>query len=102
MSNSNAEPVASSGSVSPEGALRETILSIIAREGMVDPASLRGDATLETLGLDSLEVVMILNGIEDALGIYIPVDQTLTPASTLDDLVAAVMARAEEKDKAAS
>jgi hypothetical protein len=40
-----------------------------------------------------MEVVMILNGLEDALQIYIPVDKNLSPEATLDDLVAYVAER---------
>ncbi len=74
-------------------ALREQVLDVIAREGMIERDSLVGDATLEKLGIDSMEVVMILNGLEDALSIYIPVDKNLSPAATLDDLVAYVAER---------
>jgi acyl carrier protein len=74
-------------------ALREKVLDVIAKEGMIERDKLDGTATLEKLGIDSMEVVMILNGLEDALEIYIPVDKNLSPDATLDDLVAYVAER---------
>jgi acyl carrier protein len=47
------------------------VLDIIAKEGMVDRARLTPDATLQELEVASIEVVMILNGLEEEFGIYI-------------------------------
>ncbi len=80
-------------------ALREQVLAVIAKEGMIDRDKLVGDVTLEKLGIDSMEVVMILNGLEDALDIYIPVDKNLSPDATLDDLVAYVAERYAAKGR---
>ncbi|MCV9941142.1 phosphopantetheine-binding protein [Boseaceae bacterium BT-24-1] len=63
------------------------ILDIIAIESMIDRAAIRPDATLETLGVDSIEVVMIVNGLEDAFNATIPSELRLGDADNLAQLV---------------
>ena len=50
-------------------------MNVIARETNKEPTELRGEATLAELNVDSVDVVMILNGIEDEFGVYLPVEQ---------------------------
>jgi acyl carrier protein len=79
----------------------ERVLDIIAKEGMVDRSKLTPDATLEQLEVASIEVVMILNGLEEQFGIYIPVDQTISEVKTVRDLVTAVHRLVESKGASA-
>lgn len=78
--------------------LKDKIIDIIAEEGKVERAKLLGSETLDDIGLDSIEVVMILNGIEDEFDIYIPVDQNISSGSKLDDLIELVIAKIKSKD----
>lgn len=75
----------------------EQILDIIAEEGGIGRDTLVPDATLETLGLQSMEVVMILMGIEDKLDAYLPMDANLSEARNLAELVAAIDANLDAK-----
>ena len=68
----------------------ERVLAVIARETNRDPAELRPDATLDALNVDSVDVVMILNGIEEEFHVYLPVEQGFTEVKSLDDFVALV------------
>ncbi len=77
------------------------VLDIIAREGMVDRARLTPDATLQELEVASIEVVMILNGLEEEFGIYIPVDQTISEVKTVRDLVTAIHGLVQAKGASA-
>lgn len=63
------------------------ILDIIAAEGMIERAAIQPNATLETLGVDSIEVVMIVNGLEDAFDTTIPSGLRLGDANNLAELV---------------
>ena len=72
--------------VDPE--LRSRILDVIVKEGMVDPKLITPGVTLEELQFDSLEAVMIVNGLEIDLGVQIGSDLQLGDAKTLSDLVA--------------
>jgi acyl carrier protein len=70
--------------------LRAQILDIIAREGSIDREKITGEATLDDLGVQSIDVVIILNAIEDELKIYVPIDQTMNDVRTVDQLINAI------------
>ena len=65
----------------------EEIISIIAKEGMVEPSMVTPDATLDSLGLASVDVVMILMSVEEKLGIYVPIDNELAETNNLADFI---------------
>jgi acyl carrier protein len=68
----------------------ERILSVIATEAKIDPALVTPEATLETLGIQSMDVVMILMAIEEQLDAYIPMSAELSAARNLSEFVAAI------------
>lgn len=68
---------------------------------MIDRTAIRPDSTLETLGVDSIEVVMIVNGLEDAFEITIPNDLRLGDAANLTELVG-MLGMAIVRDRAGS
>lgn len=72
-------------SVEPELASR--IIDVIVKEGMLDRAAMRPDVTLDELNFDSLEAVMVINGIEDAFNVEIGSDLQWGDAQKLGDLV---------------
>ncbi len=78
---------------------RARLFGIIAREGLVDTNRLVPEVTLDELGIKSADVVMILMAIEEEFGAYIPVDDALSNARTLEDLLNALMPHLA-KDKA--
>ena len=67
--------------------IAERVMNVIARETHKERSDLRPDATLEELNVDSVDVVMILNGIEDEFGIYLPVEQGFVGVKCLSDFV---------------
>lgn len=71
----------------PAGSVEDRILSVIVREGMVEREKLVPEATLEDLGVESVEVVMILNGLEEEFDIYIPVDEAMSEVRTVGDML---------------
>jgi acyl carrier protein len=73
-------------SVAPELAAR--IVDVIVEQGMLDRAAMKPGATLDELNFDSLEAVMVINGIEDAFDIEIGSDLKWGEARNLGDLVA--------------
>ncbi|MEM1383014.1 MAG: acyl carrier protein [Pseudomonadota bacterium] len=48
------------------------IAEIIAEQAMVDPGDIKPETTLDDLGLDSLSLVEVVFGIEEAFDISIP------------------------------
>ena len=72
------------------GPLAEGIIEVIVREGMVDRGKVTPAASLEDLGLQSIDMVMILNGIEEKFGIYVPMDETVQEIRNVSDVVRVV------------
>lgn len=70
--------------------VRDRILDVIARELRRPAAVLSPEATLEDLEIDSLATVMILNGIEDEFGVYVPVESELAGVTTLGGFLSVV------------
>jgi acyl carrier protein len=68
----------------------DKLLDIVAKEGMVDRVSLTMDSTLQSLGLKSSDLLVVLMAVEEQFGVYVPIDDTLSEAQTLGDLVTAL------------
>jgi acyl carrier protein len=78
--------------VDPTG-LNAQIIALIAQEGMIDPEKIRPDATLQSLGVESVDVVMILLAIEEKFGVYVPVDGDIADSADLGTFVERVAIR---------
>jgi acyl carrier protein len=70
--------------------LANQIIDVIVKEGMVDREKATLDATIESLDLKSIDIVMILTAIEDKFDVYIPMDGPFHEATNIGDLVAAI------------
>jgi acyl carrier protein len=67
--------------------IREKIFDIIAKEARIDRGTLTLETRLEDLKIESLDMVQILFGIEDAFDVYVPQDDQSFKLSTLRDVV---------------
>lgn len=89
-------------------ALRAELLDLFALEGLVERDRLTPNATFESLGLASLDVVMLLMAIEEKYSVYLPIDEELSGISTLHQLLDLLVARikaappADAKSRAAA
>ena len=72
--------------------LANQIIDVIVKEGMVDREKATLDATIESLDLKSIDIVMILTAIEDKFDVYIPMDGPFPEARNIGDLVDAIAA----------
>ena len=70
-----------------KGDVVEQILDVIAKEGMVDRARITLDSTLEDLQLKSMDIVVILTGLEEKFSVYIPIDGPLAEAKNVREFV---------------
>lgn len=70
--------------------IESQLLDIVAQEGMIDRGRLNKDAVLLDLDIASADYVMILMAIEEKWGVYLPVDEDLTEAKTVGDLISLV------------
>lgn len=76
--------------------LRHQLLAIVAEEGMVGAREIGLDERLDELGIQSADFVMILMAIEEKFGVYVPVDERLTEAKTVGELLDVVCAQIED------
>lgn len=76
--------------------LRRRLLAIVAEEGMVGDHVIDDDQRLDDLGIASADFVMILMAIEEKFGVYVPVDEKLTEAKTVGELIDVVTGHIEE------
>jgi len=70
-----------------EEEIRDKIFDIIAKEARIDRGTLTLETKLEDLKIESLDMVQILFGIEDAFDVYVPQDDQSFKLSTLRDVV---------------
>lgn len=70
--------------------LIEEIIDVIAAEGMVDRAKITPDATMESLDLKSVDIVMVLTALEEKFDVYIPMDGPLQEAKDVKSLMEAL------------
>jgi acyl carrier protein len=66
------------------------IIDTIVTEGMIDRDKVTPDATIESLDLKSIDIVMILTAIEDKFDVYIPMDGPFHDAKNVKDLIEAI------------
>ena len=52
----------------------DQVVDLIVTEGMVEREKVTPDATFETLGLKSIDIVTILTAVEEKFDVYIPMD----------------------------
>jgi acyl carrier protein len=71
----------------------EQVVDLIVSEGMVDRDKVTPDATFETLGLKSIDIVMILTAVEEKFDVYIPMDGSIAEAKDLQSFIDGVMQR---------
>ena len=72
--------------------LANQIIDVIVKEGMVDREKATLDATIESLDLKSIDIVMILTAIEEKFDVYIPMDGPFHEARNIADLIDAIAA----------
>ena len=86
-------------------AVSDKVIEIVAEQAMVEPADISMQTTPEELGLDSLALVEVVFGIEEAFDISVPYNAN-DPAESQFDLsdvgaiVAAVKQLIAEKERA--
>jgi acyl carrier protein len=91
--------------VQDKAQLVEDIMDVIVKEGMVDRDKVKPDATIESLDLKSIDIVMILTAIEDKFDVYIPMDGSFQDAKDVQGLIDAIavhIMKEKQKEKTAN
>ena len=97
-----AAPASPRPALPPDDVLREEIIELIVSEGMVERAKLSPDASFRSLGFESLDVVMLLMGVEEKYGVYLPIDGELSTVNTLSELLDLLIERIKTADPASA
>jgi acyl carrier protein len=71
----------------------QQVVDLIVSEGMVERDKVTPDATFETLGLKSIDIVMILTAVEEKFDVYIPMDGSIAEAKDLKSFIEGVIQR---------
>ena len=77
-------------------AIRAELTRIIAREGEIAPERLIPEATLDTIGIASHDLVLVLMSIEETFDLYVAVDSDFADVETLDQLLGLLTSRIME------
>ncbi len=77
--------------------LVDRILDIVASEGMIERDRVAPEVVLDSLNVASADLMMILMAIEEEFGVYIPVNESLSEAKTVGELIDAIAVHIEEK-----
>ncbi len=77
--------------------MQEQIISIIAREAVIDPDQVRPDMTLDELGLDSMGLVEMIFAIEETFGVSVPFNANESVAGDFDVSSVGAIVRAVER-----
>ena len=77
--------------------VQDQIISIIAREAILEPAAVHPDMTLDELGLDSLGLVEVIFAIEEAFDISVPFNANEPSQSHFDISSVGGIVRAVER-----
>lgn len=72
------------------------LLDLIAAEAILDRAKLTREATLDDLGISSLDVITLLFELEDKFGVAIE-EGDMPPVTTLGELVDFLLARINQE-----
>lgn len=75
----------------------EDIIKMIETEGLVDISKIEPDSTIESLGMASVDVVMVLTAIEEKYDVYLPIDGELSECKTVKSLVDVLVAKIKEE-----
>ncbi|WOJ88260.1 phosphopantetheine-binding protein [Methylocapsa polymorpha] len=68
------------------------VIDVIVKEGMVEREKVTLDATIESLDLKSIDIVMVLTALEEKFDVYIPMDGPFHDAKDVKGLVDAIAA----------
>ena len=76
--------------------VKDRVVAIIAEQAVLDPTDIRPEATLESLGIDSLGLVESIFAIEEAFDISVPFNANDPAESEFDiSTVASIVAAVE-------
>jgi acyl carrier protein len=76
---------------------RDNVLDVISEESLVERSALTSDASLESLGIQSLDIISIVFALEDKFGIVLEQSE-FEGVTTVDQLVDIIVNKANATD----
>ncbi|WP_051960291.1 phosphopantetheine-binding protein [Devosia riboflavina] len=95
-------PASTARALPSDDVLREEIIQLIMTERNVEREKLVPEASFRSLGFESLDVVMLLMGVEEKYGVYLPIDGELSTVNTLSELLDLLVARIKTAEPASA
>ncbi len=83
-------------------AVEQQLIDLFVTDGMVDRASIKPNATLDSLGIQSVDIMMVLMSIEEKFGVYIPIDEKMTETKNLQEFISHIVDRIVEERKSSA
>jgi acyl carrier protein len=80
---------------------RDDVLDVIATESLVERSALTPDATLESLGIQSLDIISIVFALEDKFGIVLEQSE-FEGVTTVEQLLNIIVGKANAAEGAAA
>ncbi len=79
--------------------IEQQLVDLFVTDGMVDRAAITPEATLDSLGVQSVDIMMVLMSVEEKFGIYVPIDEKLTDIKNLQGFIDHIVDRIVEERK---
>ncbi|HUO21024.1 MAG TPA: phosphopantetheine-binding protein [Caulobacteraceae bacterium] len=76
--------------------LEAELIDLISKEALVDVEKLKKDATLEEIGLDSVDMVSVIFAVEDKYGVSVG-ENDLEKSATLGQMLTLIEAKIADK-----
>jgi acyl carrier protein len=68
-------------------AIQEQLIDLFVSDGMIDRSAMKPDATLDSLGIQSVDIMMVLMSVEEKFGVYVPIDEKLSETKNLQGFI---------------
>jgi acyl carrier protein len=82
--------------------IEQQLIDLFVSDGMVDRAAMKPEATLESLGIQSVDIMMVLMSVEEKFGVYIPIDEKLAESKNFKEFINHLIDRIAEERKASA
>ena len=83
--------------MSSDEEIRNRVIAVVTKEAMIDAEKLTPVALLADLNIDSIDMVMMLQGLEEEFGIYIPVEKSMAELKPVGDLLSFIETQIKAK-----
>ncbi len=83
-------------------AIEQQLIDLFVTDGMIDRSAIKPDATLESLGIQSVDIMMVLMSVEEKFGVYVPIDEKLADTKNLQGFIDHLIDRIAQERKASA